>query len=365
VIKRLIIVLLLLAVLFGGIFGWKYLQMQQMAEQASQPQPPATIAAAVVEEAEWQPRLKAVGSLTASQGIDLATEVAGVVESLGFESGEAVEAGQVLLQLDASVDRALLEGLIAQRKLAELQFERNQRLRRENSVSQSELDAARASLDEAAAAVTAQRARLDKMSLRAPFSGRLGIRQVDIGQYLNPGDPVVTLQSLDPLYADFSLPERHLARLEAGQKVGLSVQAWPGETFEGVISALNSRIEENSRQIRVRATLPNSDRRLRPGMFAEVEVWLPDIEQVLTLPRQAVVYNPYGSTVFLIQEQDDGKLVVQRRQVQTGEVRDGRVSITRGLEAGDRVVSAGQVKLRNGQAVSIDNSAEMTGEFGK
>ena len=364
-IKRMIIVLLMLAVLFGGIFGWKYLQMQKMAEQAGQPQPPATIAAAVVEAAQWQPRLKAVGSLTASQGIDLATEVAGVVESLGFESGASVEAGQALLQLDASVDRAVLEGLIAQRKLAELQFERNQRLRRENSVSQAELDAARASLDEATAAVSAQRARLDKMSLRAPFGGRLGIRQVDIGQYLNPGDPVVTLQSLDPLYADFSLPERHLARLEPGQKVTLSVQAFPDATFEGVISALNSRIEQNSRQLRVRATLPNPDRRLRPGMFAEVEVWLPDVEQVLTLPRQAVVYNPYGSTVFLIQEQDDGKLVVQRRQVQTGEVRDGRISITRGLEAGDRVVSAGQVKLRNGQAVSIDNSAEMTGEFGK
>lgn len=364
-IKRLIIVLLLLTVLFGGIFGWKYLQMQKMAEQASQPQPPAAVAAAVVEAEQWRPRLKAVGSLTASQGIDLATEVAGVVESLGFESGQTAAAGEVLLQLDASVDRAVLEGLVAQRKLAELQFERNQRLRRENSVSQSELDAARAGLDEAAAAVTAQRARLDKMSLRAPFSGRLGIRQVDIGQYLNPGDPVVTLQALDPVYADFSLPERHLAQLEPGQKVSLSVQAYPDETFTGVISALNSRIEENSRQLRVRATLSNPERRLRPGMFAEVEVWLPDVEQVLTLPRQAVVYNPYGSTVFLIREQDDGKLEVQRRQIQTGKVRNGRISVTRGLEAGDRVVSAGQVKLRNGQAVSIDNSAEMTGEFGK
>lgn len=364
-IKRLIIVLLLLAVLFGGIFGWKYLQMQKMAEQASQPQPPATVAAAVVEQAQWQPRLQAVGSLTASQGIDLTTEVAGVVESLGFESGESVQAGRVLLQLDASVDRAVLEGLVAQRKLAELQFERNQRLRRENSVSQSELDSARASLDEAVASVTAQRARLDKLTLRAPFSGQLGIRHVDIGQYLTPGDPVVTLQSLDPVYADFSLPERHLARLEPGQKVSLTVQAYPDEAFEGVISALNSRIEQASRQVRVRATLPNPDRRLRPGMFAEVEVWLPDIEQVLTLPRQAVVYNPYGSSVFLIREQDDGSLVVQRRQVRTGGGRDGRVSITRGLEAGDRVVSAGQVKLRNGQSVKIDNSAEMTGEIGK
>lgn len=364
-IKRLIIVLLLLTVLFGGIFGWKYLQMQKMIEQASQPPPPATVAAAQVEPAQWQPRLRAVGSLTASQGIDLTTEVAGVVESLGFDSGEAAEAGQVLLQLDASVDRAMLEGLVAQRKLAQLQFERNQRLRRENSVSQSELDAARAGLDEAAAAVAAQRARLEKMSLRAPFAGRLGIRRVDVGQYLTPGDPVVTLQALDPIYADFSLPERYLDQLEPGQTVTLGVQAYPGETFEGTLSALESRIDQGSRQIPVRATLPNPGQRLRPGMFAEVEVWLPEIEEVLTLPRQAVIYNPYGSSVFLIREQDDGSLAVQTRQVQTGEARDGRISITRGLEAGDRVVSAGQVKLRNGQAVSIDNSAEMTGEMGK
>ncbi|HSH30003.1 MAG TPA: efflux RND transporter periplasmic adaptor subunit [Thiohalobacter sp.] len=364
-IKRLIIVLLLLAVLFGGIFGWKYLQMQKMIEQATQPPPPATVAAAEVERQRWQPKLRAVGSLTASQGIDLTLEVAGVVKSLGFDSGQTAAAGQALLQLDASVDRAVLEGLVAQRKLAQLQFERNQRLRRENSVSQADLDAARASLDEATASVAAQRARLDKMTLRAPFAGRLGIRQVDAGQYLTPGDPVVSLQALDPVYADFSLPERYLDDLEPGQTVTLTVQAYPGESFEGTLSALESRIDQGSRQIRVRATLPNPDQRLRPGMFAEVQVWLPEVEEVLTLPRQAVVYNPYGSSVFVIQEQEDGSLTVHTRQVQTGEVRDGRISITRGLQAGDRVVSAGQVKLRNGQAVTIDNSAEMTGEFGK
>ena len=364
-IKRLIIVLLLLAVMFGGIFGWKYLQLQQMAEQAAQPQPPATVAAAVVDRAQWQRRLRAVGGLTASQGIDITPEVAGVIESLNFDSGQTVTAGQPLLQLNADVDRAMLDGLVAQRRLAELQFERNQRLRRENSVSQSELDAARANLDEAVANVTAQRARLDKLRLRAPFSGRLGIRHVDIGQYLTPGDPVVSLQALDPIYADFSLPERHLARLETGQSVRVTVKAYPGEHFEGAISALDSRIESASRQLRVRATLANPDRRLQPGMFANVEVRLPEVEQVLTLPRQAVVYNPYGSSVFLIREQDDGTLLVQRRQIGTGQVRDGRIAVTQGLEAGDRVVSAGQVKLRNGQSVTIDNSAEMTGEIGK
>lgn len=362
-IKRLVIVLLLLVLVFGAIFGWKYLQIQKMVQQASQPQPPATVASAEVEAMRWQPRFKSVGSLTANQGIEVSNEVEGVVETLGFESGETVETGDVLLQLDASVDRAILDGLIAQRKLAQLQFERNMRLRKENTVSQSDLDSARASLDEATAAVVAQRARLDKMTLHAPFSGQLGIRQVDVGQYLTPGTQVVTLQSLDPVYVDFSLPERHLAEIAKGQKVTLTVQAYPEQTFEGEITAINSRVEEDTRQVKVRATLPNPDHRLRPGMFAEVMVWLPNIKEVLTLPQQAVTYNPYGSSVFLIQDKDDG-LVVQRRQIETGEVRDGRVAVM-GLDAGQRVVSAGQVKLRNAQAVKIDNSVELTGEVGE
>jgi membrane fusion protein (multidrug efflux system) len=364
VIKRLIIVLVALTLLYGGIFGWKYIQSQKSAARASMPPPPATVATARVQPETWQPRLSAVGSLVATQGVFVSNEIAGQVTDIRFESGQAVAAGELLVQLDDDVDRASLASLLAEQRLADIQFQRAAKLVNEKLVSRSDYDAAKAALDSAAAQVDSQRARISKKAIRAPFTGLLGIRRVDLGQYLAPGSEIVSLQSLDPIYAEYSLPERHLSELAVAQPVEVSVAAYPGRTFAGRISAVSPRIDVSTRSVRLRATLENPQQLLRPGMFAEVHTLLPARGNVLTLPARAITYNPYGDSVFAVEE-NDGTLRVQRRQVQTGEERGGRVEIVTGLEAGAQVVAAGQNKLRNGQSVEIDNSVELKGRVGE
>ena len=363
VIKRLILVVLLLVVIFGGIFGWKYYSGTQMAAMMSAPPPPAVIASAEVAVESWQPYLHAVGSVTATQGIFVTTEVAGQVREIRAESGQVVEAGDVLLRLDDSVDEADLKGLIAQRTLAKLQFERARKLLKDKSVSRSDYDESRANLDSTEAAVAAKQALIHKKTISAPFNGQLGIADINLGQYLSPGDAIVPLQALDPVYVDYNLPERHLPEVRVGQAVEVRVQAWPDRRFKGVISAINPGVDTGTRTLRLRATLNNPDHLLRPGMFAEVSTVLPLRDNILTLPRTAVTYNPYGESVFVVQEKD-GSLVVQNRPVTTGKVRDGRVEILEGLQAGEQVVAAGQNKLRNGQPVSIDNSVSLDGRAG-
>jgi len=359
--RRFVLVVLLLAVMFGGIFGWKYYSGQQMKAMLSAPPPPAVIAAAEVRLDRWQPYLNAVGSVTATQGVFVTTEIAGQVAEILAESGQQVEAGEVLLKLDDSVDQADLKGLIAQRRLAQLQLERVQKLLKNKSASRSEFDAARAKLDGAEAEVAAKQATTNQKTIRAPFAGQLGIANINLGQYLSPGDAIVPLESLDPIYVDYTLPERHLSEVEVGQAIQVTVQAWPERHFDGVVSAIDPGIDVGTRSIKLRATLANQDMLLRPGMFAQVRTVLPTRDDILTLPRTAVTYNPYGETVFVVVEKD-GALLVQSQPVTTGEVREGRVEVIKGLEAGDRVVSAGQNKLRNGQAVSVDNSIELDGK---
>lgn len=357
-IKRYILVLLLLILMFGGIFGWKYFSGQKMAAMMAKPPPPATIASATVQEESWQPYLHAVGSVVAIQGVFVTTEVAGQVDEILAESGQTVEDGDVVLKLDDSVDQADLQGLIAQRTLAKLQFERAQKLLKDKSVSRSEYDESRANLDSAEAAVAAKRAVIDKKTIRAPFSGQLGIADLNLGEYLSPGADIIPLQALDPIYVDYTLPERYFSDVRAGQAVKVNVQAWPGRTFAGVIKAVNPGIDPGTRSLRLRAILDNPDYALRPGMFAEVRTVLPARDDILTLPRTAITYNPYGESVFVIQDKD-GMQTVQRRPVKTGEIRNGRVEIVDGLQAGEQVVSAGHNKLRNGQPVSIDNSVKL------
>jgi membrane fusion protein (multidrug efflux system) len=354
----LVLVLLLLTAMFGGIFGWKYFSGQKMAAMMAKPPPPATIASAEVKVETWQPYLHAVGSVEATQGVSVTTEVPGQVREILAQSGQHVEAGDVILQLDDSVDRAELEGLIAQQSLAKLQFERARKLLKDRSVSQSEYDQSRAQMDSAAATVASKRALIDKKVIRAPFSGQLGIVEVNLGEYLSPGATIAPLQALDPVFVDYTLPERHFARVTVGQAVRVQVQAYPGRTFEGAISAINPGIEEGTRSLRLRAILDNPGQLLRHGMFAEVRTVLPARDGVLTLPRTSITYNPYGESVFVIEDRD-GVSLVQRRPVKTGEVRQGRVEILEGLQAGQQIVAAGQNKLRNGQPVSIDNSVNL------
>lgn len=361
-ILRLIAVVVFLGVILGGIFGWKYLQMQQMAAQMSQPQPPAVVAATSVTKQDREPALRAVGSVTPTEGVFVANEIPGVVTKIQFRSAQRVKAGELLVQLDDSVDQAQLAGLKAERRLAELRFKRMERLLAQNSTSKSEFDQAEAELQDAEAAVSAKQAEIAKKAIRAPFDGALGIRQVDLGEYLGSGTRIVSLQCLNPIYVDFTLPERHLSAIHVDQTVQVQVQAYPEAEYSGQIRAIDPRINEGTRSVQVRAEFQNPEGKLHPGMFANVRVALPTREDVLTLPRTAVTYAPYGDSVFLIQEGEDGGLTVQRKQVQTGEVWNGRVAILEGLAAGDRVVLSGQNKLRNGQAVKIDNQIELETE---
>jgi len=353
-IKRLLLVLLFLGAVLAGIFGWKFHQMQQQMAMGGPP-PPPVVAAAEVQSESWQPRLAAAGSLVATQGVFVTNEIAGQVREIHFESGQTVQKGELLIQLDDSVDQADLVGLVAQRTLAQVKLGRFATLVRDRSASQAEFDAAKAELDVASATVAAKEALIAKKRITAPFAGRLGIRIVNLGEYLAPGSPIVRLEALAPIYADYSLPERHLPALAEGEPVVVQVAAYPGREFRGQITAINPGVEEKTRTVRVRATLENPELLLRPGMFAEVATILPARQDLLTLPRTAISFAPYGDSVFVV-EKTDGQDIVFRRPVTTGETQQGRVEIVSGLEKGDRVVIAGQVKLHNEQPVTIDNS---------
>jgi membrane fusion protein (multidrug efflux system) len=275
VFKRLLFVVVLLTAIFGGIFYWKAYSGGQMAAMMSQPPPPAVVASAEVAVERWEPYLAAVGSVVATQNLYITTEVEGQVAKILFDSGQSVAEGAPLLQLDDSVDKAELEGLVASGKLARLQFERNAKLVKERSVSQSDYDRSQSEVEVAEAAIDSKRALLEKKSIRAPFAGMLGISDVHRGQYLSPGDRIVSLQSLDPVYVDYSLPERHFDSIHLGQKVLITVQAYPGRVFEGAVSAIAPGIDANTRTLRARATLANPERLLRHGMFAEVRTVMP------------------------------------------------------------------------------------------
>lgn len=361
-IKRLVMVIVVLALMFGGIFGWKHYMAGKNAALMSQPPPPATVASTEVTLESWEPYLTAVGSVVATQNVYITTEVAGQIQKILFESGQAVEKGDLILQLDDSVAKAELTGLIARGELAKLQFDRNARLIKDRSVSQSEYDRLQAELDIAEATLDARRAVVAKKSIRAPFGGRLGIRDVNLGQYLSPGVRIVSLQSLDPVYVDYALPERHFDLVRTGQKVLVNVQAYPGRVFDGRVTAIEPGIDPGTRTLRARATLENPGHLLRHGMFTEVRTALPMRKNILTLPRTALTYNPYGESVFLITTENGGSQV-KRQQVKSGKVRNGRVEIIEGLNAGDSVVSAGHQKLRNGQQVEIDNSVQLDGRI--
>lgn len=355
--RRLAIVLLALALLFGGIFGWKAYQGHRIAlARATATAPTVTVSSAPVVEELWQVTVDAVGSLRAIQGVDVSAEVPGVVAEISFESGARVAADELLVQLDDSTEQAELRSLDAQLQLARLDYERA--LGQRTAVSQAELDRAKSVMDSLAARADAQRAIIAKKAIRAPFPGQLGIRQVDIGQYLSPGAAIVTLQSLDPIYVDFTLPERHLQALAVGQTVQVEVAAYPGEVFTGRVSAISPKVEANTRSVPLRGTISNVEGRLYPGMFARVAVLAGGLDPVLTLPRTAVSFYPYGDSVFVIGGEGEN-LVVERRHVVTGRVRDGRVEILEGVGVGEQVVGAGQLKLRGGQPVRIDNSVEL------
>ncbi|MFL1404877.1 efflux RND transporter periplasmic adaptor subunit [Marinobacter sp. M1N3S26] len=359
---RFLIVIVLLGLILGGIFGYKFYQFGQMKEMMSQPQPPTPVSATNVALEQWTPAIKSVGSVEAVNGIRVANEVPGVIEEIGFESGDTVEQGDILIRLDSQIDEAALRTRRAEAQLAAQEFKRIENLLPRRAVSQSQYDEAKANYDAARARVNEAEAQLNKKVIRAPFDGTLGLRLVDQGEYVPTGTPIVEINMLDPIYLDYTLSERNLPSVDRGYEVRATVAAVPGETFTGEVSAINTSVNPETRTVRIRATLANPDGKLRPGMFATVMTRQPEDRPVLTLPRTAVSYNTYGDYVFLIGENDDGQLTVNRRSVQTGEVRDERVAIEKGLEEGDQVVAKGLLRLRAGQSIEIQQDDEQPAE---
>jgi membrane fusion protein (multidrug efflux system) len=363
--RRMLIMLGVVLAVVLALAAYKGFSIYQQIQMFSAPQPAISVSAAVAREQPWQSRLPAIGTLKAYQGVDLTAEVQGTVKEVLFQSGEKVTLGQPLLQLDSEVERAILATAEAVRALARVEYQRGQDLIKRQAISKSEFDRLNAELLKAEASVTQLKAELDKKRILAPFAGTIGIRQVDTGDYLSPGTSFATLQDLSRLYVDFFLPEQDYPQLAIGQSVRLSLAAYPGEVFSGEISALNPKVEETTRNVQVRAMLPNPDNKLLPGMFANLEVLLPGEKPQVLVPETAITYTLYGNSVYVIGEQKDDqgavvkddkgqpRLVVERRFVETGERRDGQVLVLKGLKAGEQVVTAGQLKLDNGAHVAI------------
>jgi membrane fusion protein (multidrug efflux system) len=361
-IKRMIIMLVLVGVVLAGIFGFKlFVDGQVKAFMATMGNQPQTVSTTKAVRSDWQPKLQAVGSLRASNGADLSLQLAGVVEEINFQSGDKVEKGQLLLRLRSDDEIAKLKALEAQADLARITYERDLRQLKAQAISQQVADTDAANVKNTEALAAQQRAIVDQKMLKVPFAGRLGIRQVDLGQYLAAGSAVVTLQALTPIYVDFMLPQQAMAQLKVGQKVMARVDAYPGKTFAGDILAISPKVEVGSRNVQVRATLANDDQTLMPGMFATVDIDVGAPQQQLTLPQTAITYNAYGNIVYVVDDKGKGpdgkpRLVVRQVFVETGATRGDQVAILKGLKEGDTVVTGGQMKLRNGVPVTVNNS---------
>jgi len=380
--KPFYIALVTIVILLGGLAVFQLLVKPAMIKSflSKAVPPPATVSAAKAETASWIGRIPSVGTLTPVTGIDVAFQVVGVVSRISFESGQEVAAGAELVRLDDSVEQADLASNEAALRQAELDLARQNDLARRAYASEATQQAAQAKRDSAAAAVLRVKSLIAQKLLKAPFAGRLGIRKVEVGQYVSAGMSLVTLQALDPIRVDFPVPEQELARLKIGQSVETTVDAFAGKVFKGEIQSLDARVSQDTRTLLVRALLHNPERQLLPGMYANVSVLLGDPKNVVTVPRTAVSYSLYGDSVYVVKpaagtsSQTPGNppppasggtaaappaLVVERRFVRAGDARDDRVEIREGLNAGDLVVTSGQLKLQNGNRVLIDNSTPL------
>ncbi|EIQ01878.1 RND family efflux transporter, MFP subunit [Opitutaceae bacterium TAV1] len=359
--KKIILSLVALLALLGVIAGIKARQIGTLiAASAKMTPPPETVTTAGVLEEYWEPTLEAVGSVAADQGVVLSSEVSGTITKIAFESGASVKAGDLLAELDISVEKAQLAAAEARAKLAEISLQRAKDLREKNTNSQADLDAADAESKEAAAQVANIRATIGKKTIRAPFGGRLGIRLVNLGQFINAGTPVVSLQSLQPVHVDFSLPQQQLGQLAVGLTARVKSDAWPQQVFEGKITAINPDIDLATRSVRVQLTIANEKELLRPGMFGNVTVVLPDKSKLTTIPATAVLFAPYGDTVFVVEKKagensGEEQLVVRQQFVRLGVRRGDFVAVSEGLEPGQTVVATGAFKLRNGVAITVNN----------
>jgi membrane fusion protein, multidrug efflux system len=346
------------SLVIGGI---KFLQFYTMIKGGQPPMPPTTVTSAPVRAEHWAPELTAVGSVAAVQGAMLAAELPGTVAEVKFDNGTRVKKGDVLVQLDVSSEEAQLRSAEADAELARVAEERARNLRKDNVISQSEFDTADATFKQKVAQVDNMRAIIAKKTIRAPFDGEAGIRQVNPGQMVPAGQQIVSLQALDPIFVNFALPQQRLSELKEGLVVRVTTDAVPGHQFKGKLTAINSQVDEVTRNIQVQATLENKERLLQPGMFVTATVILPQEQTTIVIPATAISYAPFGDSVFVIEKKHDEKtkkdgLVLRQQFIRTGETRGDFVAVTEGLKPGEQVASTGVFKLRNGASVVIDNT---------
>jgi membrane fusion protein, multidrug efflux system len=358
---------------FGGIFGFQLFKAAMIKKfMSAMGSPPQTVSTTKAGYGEWQPKIEAVGSLRAVKGADLSLEVPGVVDSISFNSGDDVGQGALLLKLRSDDDVAKLESLQATADLNDIVYQRDLKQLKIQAVSQATVDADAANLKNAKAQVAQQQAILDKKTLRAPFAGHLGIRAVDLGQYLGAGTAIVTLQALDPIFLDFFVPQQSVGQVRLAQPVAVKIDAFQNQTFAGEIAAINPRVDASSRNVQVRATLKNADHKLIPGMYATVDIATGSPQNYITLPQTAITYSPYGDTVYIVDSKAaDGKsgdangkpqTIARQTFVTTGATRGDQVAVLKGVNEGDVIVTAGQIKLHNGSPVLIDNSITPTAD---
>jgi len=357
--RSVVIAMGLLVAIVVCVFGVKALQIGKMMT-TKMVMPPTTVSSATVKEEDWAPTLSAVGSISAVQGAVVSSELGGVVSQIAFENGGTAKKGDLLLQLDASAEEAQLKSAEADLQLARSDLERSRELVGRKVISKAEIDAAESKFKQKEGGVEQMRSMIAKKTVRAPFDGQLGIRQVNVGQMINSGQQVVQLTSLDSLFADFALPQQYLGQLKPGLDVHVTTDALPGRVFDGKLTAMNSMVDSSTRNITLQATLENHDHALRPGMFAKAEVTLPEKHKALVVPGSAISYAPFGDSVFVIEKKKDEKTgkesqVIRQQFVRVGEGRGDLVAITQGLKAGETVVGTGVFKLRNGMTVTINN----------
>jgi membrane fusion protein (multidrug efflux system) len=373
--RRFIIIGIIAALLLGGLAWFNFVFKPNMIKTilSSQIPPPATVTSEAARKEKWIERIPAIGTLISSHGVDITSQVAGIVTEVSLESGSDAERGAKLVQLDIAVELADLASSKATLQEAEVAFQRQADLIAKRVTSEASLDAARAKRDTAVAAVNKIQAVIAQKTINAPISGRLGIRKVERGQYVTPGMMLVTLQQLDPIRVDFPIPEQLIGKLRVGQEIEVTVDAHPAKIFKGKIESLDARVAQDTRTLLVRGSLPNKLRKLLPGMFANVVVLAGEARDVVTVPRTAVTYSLYGDSIYAVKSvpanpggdgkaetKGEAKLVAERRFVKTGQVRDDRVAIVSGVSPGEQVITTGQLKLNPGAAIRIDNSQKLS-----
>ncbi len=370
--KRMMWMLVITAVVFGGLFGMKWFGNKMMNQYFdNMPMTAAAVSSAKAASLSWRSTISGVGTVVASQGTRISSESGGLVAKVHFESGAQVKRGDLLVTLSAGSEQADLARLQSQATLAKSELSRLQRLYKLEAISKSEFDRAETDFRATQSAADGQRAKLAQKQIRAPFSGQLGIRQVDVGQYMQAGETMVTLQQLDPVYIDFTLPEKDILLVDVGQSVKVTLDGQNDRVFEGVVSAIEPQVDVQTRNFKVRANVANADHSLRPGQFARAEIALPAMRKVVAIPLTSVSYNPYGNSVYVIvkapkkaaaeskettAEKSEDELIVRRRFIKTGEARGDMVEVTEGVNAGDEVATSGLLKLQNDAKVIINNT---------